>query len=84
MVQKLNHGITRNEDVQFILDSFKKQIGQEKLENMRQMFVKGYIQKIQKESKKKMSNLVYYDDYLRTFDEYKAFNWLFKKTFVTF
>ena len=45
---------------------------------MRLMFAKGFIQKIQKESNKEKANLVYYDDYLRTFDEYKAFNWLFK------
>ena len=60
-----------------MIDSFKKSIGPAKLKDMQKMFANGYSQLVQKESLKKKSNPIQLKDYIRSFDDYKEFNWLF-------
>ena len=61
-----------------MIDSFKESIGPQKLKDMQKMFANGYSQLVQKESRKKKSNLILFQDYIRSFDDYKEFNWLFQ------
>ena len=78
MTERVPVGKERSEEVKYILDSFKSTIGPDKLNELRHMFHKGLIQQVKRESKKEVSQPILFQDYLRSFEDYKAFNWLFK------